>query len=305
LVESISQFEGSEGVVNSFVGSMTVRRADVALNGFCPTGKGGGSDNTCGTGKGEGKDAGGGDRAGDKGKGAAHQPPKPAPKVDMHTDDAAKASLKKVFGDRAGDHGRIAAACNAKEGAKVTVKTVDSPLGAVEVTVLNPDGGHAVRRFYKHSDGSTHVSNAKFENPPGAKERGVDVFTEQVRSLRDLGVKSISTDATRDDNAKPPPPLVGHIVWPKLGYEGKLTDKQFKALPLAVREKMGEKRGTFGMFGSVPGSRSVQELHKVPGGPEAWATAGSTVYGMSFDLSDGSTNMKALEAYHAKKKGGK
>lgn len=258
-------------------------------NVFCSTGKGGGIDPTCKEGEGSSKE--GGEKGADE-KGGLHSKPKALPSLkNVDYEAGGEDALKSVFGDV--DIKRVAAASNAKEGAEISVKPMKGST-AVEVTVFNPDGGVAQRIFYKDATGKTYVSNRLFKNPPEAKERGADVLAEQVKSLRELGVSYIKTDATRDDT---PPPMVGHIVWPKLGYEGKLSDEQFKKLPAPIRTAMGEKKGTLGVFGRVPGSRSVQQLHEIPGGPEAWAKTGSTIYNMTFDLSDDSPNMKKLDSY--------
>jgi hypothetical protein len=212
-------------------------------------------------------------------------------------DGGAKAEAAKVFGGKAPDEAALAAACNAVDGADVKVESVSAGVAGIKVTVLNPGGGEAIRTFYRRPDGTVMVKNLWFKNPAGSKRRGYEILADQVKALRGLGVTHMFTDAARQDY---PEPMVGYAVWPKLGYEGKLTDAQFARLPEEVRKAMGQKKGFLGLFGNVPGSRSVRKLYdEVPGGAKAWEDVGDTIYDMSFDLSDGSPNMKALDRYVA------
>ncbi len=230
----------------------------------------------------------------------AHQKAKQPPQVKADTPIGvaeAKALVQSTFGKDI-PVARLAAGCNAADGAKVSIsKTVHS--GMLKVDVRNPDGGYVTRTFFRTRHGLV-CHNDYFSNPKSSKVRGADLLLGQIQSLREMGVNAIETLAARGgDNLNDP--LVGYCVWPKLGYEGTMSDKQFAKLPDHIRAAMGEKKAKFGFIGGSKGSRSLRELYdKVPGGAEAWEKFGSSVE-MHFDLADDSPNMVALESYLKKR----
>lgn len=283
--------------------------AAASLNAFCSTGKGGGVDPTCGKGGGE---ATGGGAGGAGGKGAdaglsahgpAHGKPAASPNVTVsYGGDQTKitAAIRSTFGKDVHPN-TLAGAANALDGADVHISTT-AHSGLLQVVVRNKNGSEAKRTFYKDHRGELVCDNGAFNNKvKEGHERvpGAEMLKGQVQHLREIGVSKIVTQA--EGSKADPKGYVGYTVWPKLGYDGQMTEGQFKKLPPEVQTAMGAKKGFLGLGGNK-GSRSVMALHNTPGGPEAWAEHGST-FDATFDLKDGSANMKALDKYLSKKKG--
>lgn len=199
--------------------------------------------------------------------------------------------IGKTFG-RDVDHQLLARASNAFPGGTTTLTTTDSG-GMLRVVSRDGAGGVAQRTFYRSHDGKVVVSNDVFENPTRSV-RGADLLREQVKALRDLGVSRVETNAARSDD--PAHLLVGYKVWPKLGYDGRMSEGAFRRLPPDLQAAMGARGKTLGLFGGSPGSRSVQDLLALPGGREAWDRYGESTP-MEFDTDPASPHSKRLEAY--------
>jgi len=298
------------------------------LNSFCATGEGGGVDPSCKPAASSGvvinvTDAHGqqhappGSPAGGQFTSGGGGGQAPSSTGTAHTTDAAKgggshgkvevggngadpekvrAVIKATFGKDV-DPNLIAKASNLDVGGSVKIG-LSATGKMLHVETTNP-GGFAIRQFYR-SGNDVVVHNDTFKNNlqgGGKGRKGADILADQVKALKEIGVTKIETHAARLDSKDPNTKLVGYAVWPKLGYDGTLKDEQFDKLPEPIKTAMGWKKGKlFGAVGGVKGSRSLQDLYDVPGGPEAWEKHGSGI-DAHFDLKDGSRSMKKLEAY--------
>jgi len=173
------------------------------------------------------------------------------------------------------------AAANATNGADVNA-VLDKD-GVLTIRA-NSGAGGSLRQFYRRGK-QVVCKNDHFEWNKDAPEAGgltgTDVFVNQVKALKALGVNKIVTYAA----GRPGSQFNGYTTWPKLGYDGTIPKAVFQKLPADVRGGMGD-------------SRSVLKLMSVPGGPEAWKAGGRSM-AMHFDLADDSPNMQALARYVA------
>lgn len=168
------------------------------------------------------------------------------------------------------------------------VKIACAPPGAAVHVRATPDGimiradhpeAQSIRHIKKTPDGLV-CKNESINVTTNRAGTGTKLFSEQVDSLRAMGVKRIETEAARDDSQK----VVGYLVWPKLGYDGPIPKRVMKQLPP-----------------EFSGAQMVSDLMKTPEGREWWKKNGDSAK-MSFDLSDGSRSLAVLSAYQQSKK---
>jgi hypothetical protein len=157
-----------------------------------------------------------------------------------------------------------------------------------------------------------YIKNEYFEIHPCMPDGlGTKVFTQQVKSASELGFKYIKTDAGGGSIG-----MVGYYVWPKLGYNGDLSDdlKQTRNKLLNNPTKNEKELNTLSeidtWFQNTLGHSVYDECMaldlyacKVNGkfiGQEIWKKHGSTVT-LKFDLTEGSLSMRILGDYINKK----
>ena len=251
---------------------------DTIANVFCPTGEGGGVDPTCspsGTSSTKGKSTGG--------------------RV-QRTNSLAHAA-QVVFGDK------LASRSGNKELTDDDIRAIGfSPEG----TTVIADGRMGEISTYTQSDekdeqGSPQLMASRTIRKPwfgpltcynntvkvwgSFKGKGLELFDNQVRSLQALGVKRIVAHAAGDaESAKTDPKSgLGYYAWPRMGFSGIMKSSQIAKLPPEIQK-------------ALKGKRDVRDLFDLPGGAEVWKAHGGSIK-VHFDLSPGSRNMRALEAY--------
>lgn len=143
------------------------------------------------------------------------------------------------------------------------------------------DGGdsYAVRVMYRNKAGDLAVWNDGLELSPAVRSKGLGtkIFTDQVASLRKLGVKEMQTAAGRGGG------MNGYYTWARFGYDAELSPAFIReVLPKATAELRSAKR--------------VSDLMATPEGREFWKTHGESFHG-TFDLRDNSYSMRTLNEY--------
>jgi HK97 family phage portal protein len=141
------------------------------------------------------------------------------------------------------------------------------------------------RRTYSMRDGDLHVHNDLFRIDGELRGQGLGstIFSNQVEYVRGLRGRSISTFAAGDANNISM--WNGYYIWPKLGYDGDLSDEQ-RALARPV-------------WGNVT---RVSDIVSRPGGLEWWRENGSAI-DLTFDLDDESYSMSTLRRYMQRTQG--
>jgi hypothetical protein len=217
---------------------------------------------------------------------------RPAKNVAVAYDGDAKSAVRSVFGSGVKPE-TLAAMVNAVDGAKVKVRReYDDDDNEVAVVSMDADGVTATRSFHRNAAGELVCHNDYFEidKTKAAGQSGIDIFLNQVRALKAMGVDRIETQAAGEKGAK----HNGYYTWARFGYDGTIARESFSKLSPELQQQMGK-------------SRSVQDLFKLEGGKEAWKEHGSDIDDAEFDLSDGSRSMKVLQEYLAERsaRGGK
>jgi SPP1 gp7 family putative phage head morphogenesis protein len=195
-----------------------------------------------------------------------------------------EAVKQNIFGREVTDQ-HVAAMGNAFDGSHVKFVVKDNE--RIDVYSEGKHGEYANRQLvYDRYTGEVIVANEAIKIPRDSPLRGhgFEVFANQVQALREGGVSRIVNLAAgskirseRDDSQN------GYYTWPRLGYDGDMSDEQFARLPMDLRNSMAD-------------SRSVLDLYEKPGGKEAWKEHGSDI-ALNFDLMDGSRSLKTLGAY--------
>jgi hypothetical protein len=208
--------------------------------------------------------------------------PREPARVEAHPD--ARAAAKKLLGRDLADHEIAALAC-APPGATVRLSVSG---GKVQLAAEKaaPDGTlefNSTREVYKPWFAPVTCKNVTFGLRGEGRGQGLALFDAQVRTLQGAGVKMIQTSAA----GGPSGGGNGYYTWPRMGYGGPMTSQQVERLPDAIKKALG-------------GKRDVRDVFDLPGGAEAWKAYGSSMK-LTFDLTPGSRNMKALESYKAER----
>ena len=193
-------------------------------------------------------------------------------------DDVRKA-VKAILGDE-WKPSHAAALTGAEPNATVSM---DGFGHAINIHIWGKDGAYSMTRtLKKRLDGSDTVfmENDFFKTIDNRKGLGAKLFADQVDRCREAGIERIETVAARGSGE-----YVGYKVWPKLGYDGKLSDSALSELPQEFRT-----------------AKTIQELYRMPGGVDAWDKFGQSIH-LTFDLRDGSQSMDRLNKYKAAKAG--
>ncbi len=189
------------------------------------------------------------------------------------------ASAKKLFGKDVDPH-TLAAAAGATENAKV--RFVDLGKDGIHV-FIEGDGYKAERRFTTQRSGflglggkSVVCENRIIKVEATGGGLGTKIFTNQVNTLKSLGVGSIKCDAKGQAGSK----ANGYSTWFKAGYNAPVPKDVAAKLPPALR-----------------GAKDMAALTSTKEGRDWWAANGHTVEGAKFDLKDNSLSMRRLGAY--------
>lgn len=220
------------------------------------------------------------------GRRAAAPPPGTA-RANVHASDATRAAAASLLGRDVSDDDLAAFAC-APAGSNVQASYSGGKLYVTGWSSAKDENGQplftATRAVYKPWFGPLTCENKTFGLRGGAKGQGAALFAGQVEALQKAGVKRIVCSAA----GGPDGGGNGYYTWPRLGYGGPMTSSQIARLPEDLRKQLGKKT-------------DVRDLFDLPGGPEAWKKHGGGLARVTFDLTPGSRNMKALEAYQAQK----
>lgn len=127
------------------------------------------------------------------------------------------------------------------------------------------------RSLSRTRDGRLDMHNNLLQGWPPRSGIGRLIFARQVAEARRLGVHQITTLAAREEGV-----FNGYYTWARFGYDGPLR---------------GELAQRFGVD-------TIQGLMSTPAGRAAWREEG-TSWDATFDLSDASVSMKALDGYLA------
>lgn len=146
------------------------------------------------------------------------------------------------------------------------------------------EAGVLYRRFFLKPVGRSWVENEsiKINNDQQGYGLGATVLARQVDQLGRLGFSKIEATAYRND-AQQWANWVGWKVWPKMGYDGPLTDSVKAILPDHMRHYT-----------------MVSDLMETPEGREWWDENGDSTK-VEFNLSQGSRSLQVLNEYLAKK----
>jgi hypothetical protein len=216
-------------------------------------------------------------------KGSPGVPAGHAPaRVEAHP--TARAAAAKLLGKEPSDTDLSAMAC-APPGATVRVGVSG---GKLQITATKQDENgrdvfNSTREVYKPWFSGVTCKNITFGLKGEVKGQGLALFDAQVKALQASGVKTIQTSAA----GGPAGGGNGYYTWPRMGYGGPMSSQQVSRLPPEIQKALG-------------GRRDILDLFELPGGPEAWRANGSSVK-LTFDLTPGSRNLKALEAYKAQR----
>jgi hypothetical protein len=149
----------------------------------------------------------------------------------------------------------------------------------VNLTVDHPHVDQCSRFLSRNKAGDLVMHNSMFflKKANRGSGLGLQVFSEEVRTLAALGVDRIETCAGKGGI------MNGYYTWPRLGYDAELEDRFKKRLPEGLK-----------------GAETVQDLMATPEGREYWKARGYMT-GMSFDLKPGSRSLAVLNDYLASK----
>lgn len=170
---------------------------------------------------------------------------------------------------------KLASMLGAQGNVKVTLNT-----GYGSLSIQVEGEGYTMFRTLTRENGELICTNNLITVIDKGKGLGIQLFTNQVKQLSEMGASKIKCQAAGRKGEE----TVGYKVWPKFGYDGPLSDEHKQALS--------------SQFQSVS---TIQELYAIPGGREEWEEKGFDI-DLSFDLKPNSKSMEILDEYLEKKK---
>lgn len=217
-------------------------------------------------------------------KGEKEKPSSRKPKYKLK--GGGEAAVRRFFGESMDMDAFAASVCAAEDGA--TVEVDKSSEYVIQITTKSKSV-HAIRKFVRRGEHLACV-NESIRIPEGSRLRGYQVFHEQTKALRALGVRYIEAQAAGPDT----PSITGeeyngHYTWPRLGYSGQIPKSSLENMPAEIKDRLGN-------------SREILDLYEIPGGKEWWKKNGESLT-VKFDLAEGSRNIKTLEAYVNEREG--
>lgn len=140
--------------------------------------------------------------------------------------------------------------------------------------------GEGISRIQER-DGDLVLTNRYVEVWEHERGKGVGaaIFGRQVEAAGKAGVARIELTAARDDVEG----LVGHAVWPKLGFDAELPDETRRRLPRALNE-----------------AQRLSDLMTTQAGRDWWQAHGDTI-DATFDLAPDSLSQRVWKGYLAAK----
>jgi len=163
---------------------------------------------------------------------------------------------------------------------KVSVSTMGRAW--VQLSVSGPHIEKMVRRLRQSEGDPPTVENVHLklsdDAPPGF---GTNLLLQQATDAKNMGIKQITTGATRDDEKG----YVGHYVWPRLGYDGDIPENSLKKVKKAIKEGDLPK--------SLSSAKKVSDLMGSKEGRDWWKANGET-FSATFDLD---SSMGILQEY--------
>ncbi len=205
--------------------------------------------------------------------------------IEFKTEDDEQ-ELHRVVGQI--DDGLLGAMVNAQDGANILIGSKD---GKIYIQATDDNGSYSSERSFWKQHGKLYVGNDSYEiykkledgTPNPLRGKGFEIFANQIMALREVGASLVCTGAGGCKYDADNGGMNGYYTWPRVGYSGSIHEHIFERFPKEYRKKMGN-------------SREVRDLLDMEGGKDVWQECGSTIP-CHFDLTDGSRNMKALEAY--------
>lgn len=181
--------------------------------------------------------------------------------------------LKELFGTRKIDKNDLAELAGAFKGSIVSFSMESNTLA---ISVRNSNVVGQLRYIMKDRKG-LFLKNEYFAKSNSASSGiGAKMLAIQAKAAGRLGIDRIKTEAAGSKNSTT---FNGYYTWPRLGYDGKISDNIKSKLPKDLK-----------------GSKTVQDLFKQKGGSQWWKENGSWT-DMVFDTRKGSNSRKILSAY--------
>jgi hypothetical protein len=177
----------------------------------------------------------------------------------------------------------ISSIAGAPDDASVTFETTQ--FGGKEAFDVFVHGGTGASTYFAHriihldKRGRPVVHNQMFESETTGTGLGVHVLGRQIENLRRLGFDHIDTNAAKGNG------LSGYSIWPKFGYNAKLTRNERAEISAA----------------GLGNPRSIHELYKTEAGKKWWETHGGSTF-MRLNLRENSRSQKIFDKY-ARSKG--
>lgn len=165
-----------------------------------------------------------------------------------------------------------------------SVRIMKTPSG-IYLRAVTSDIKEMIRTFQKDAQGKKYINNKVFETVDKGSGVGLKVFASQVERAIKSKFSYITCEAAGD---RANPKYVGYYVWPRMGYDAKLSDDYIHAYEFEISE----------VIGRDPKERPVRlsDLMKTPAGREFWKNNGHSTI-VNFDLSKGSLSRKVLSSY--------
>jgi 8-oxo-dGTP pyrophosphatase MutT (NUDIX family) len=225
-----------------------------------------------------------------------------APRVSEHSTEFVEKKLAEFFPEGGVSADELPSLIGAPRGGLLYAsRGLDDKL---VVQVDHPHIDHCQRTLHHDQDGNLVMHNDLFflKKKQRGSGMGLQVFSEEVRTLARLGVDRIETCAGKGGI------MNGYYTWAVLGYDaplyaGFISSKRLRNQLLKpylrrdgkVRPALSEEQADAAVA-QLKGARTVQDLMAVPEGREYWLRNGYQV-GMRFDLKEGSRSLQVLNAY--------
>lgn len=237
---------------------------------FCPTGAGGGVDNSCGPG--------GGSVA-----------PKPIDATGKNVkysklEPTKHAAIEKALGENW--QPKLAKLFCGEGGATIDLDVIEHGRGVTVVTGTTKGAKHiAWRKLYFPEDGTTKpwMENIGFKvYDVGGRGLGRELFKQQVEQAKAMGVSRIKVSASGKPNDTEGKEN-GYYTWARFGFDAPLKNIHDSSVKAKAEKQF-------------PGAKRISDIMSAPAGAKWWREHGSHWSG-EFDLTDDSHSLKVWNAY--------